>query len=119
MQRIPLTRIVFEKEQYPKVIPTTFTELTVQTQQVVENEPLPSIDKFFDYYNQLFFEIPATGQTNSHQYLVNQSSQYIGNQTQNPEVEALLQEIASLREQNLELNKLILQTQSGSNATVL
>ena len=119
MQRVPLTKTVFEKEQYTKVIPTAFTELTIQTTQAVQDQPLPTINEFFNFYNQLFFEIPATGETNTHQYLVNQSSQYIGDQAQSPEVAALLEEIATLREQNLELNKLILQTQSGSNAAVL
>jgi hypothetical protein len=120
MERIPLTKLVFEKRQYEKVIPTQFTQLTVTNPQAVVTSSLPTISQFFDYYNQLFFEIPQFGSTNSHEYLIQQSTDYIGGQLPNEDIQALLDEIDSLRTVNLELNQqLINAVQSGSNAAVI
>lgn len=120
MEQIPLTKVVFEKRQYEKVIPTQFTQLVVTPPQTVVTSSLPTIAEFFDYYNQLFFEIPQFGTTNSHEYLIQQSTQYIGGQLQNEDIQTLLDEIDSLRTTNLELNQqLINAVQSGSNAAII
>lgn len=117
MEKITLTKQVFEKRQYQKVIPTTFKELTVNKQQLTVPQTLPTIAEFFNNYNQLFFNIPQSGPTNSHEYLIQQSSQYIGLQNQNNEdVQALLSEIDSLRTVNLELSQQLITIQSASNA---
>ncbi len=39
---------------------------------------MEELDEFFQYYQDLFFEIPVSGSINSHTYLVEQSQQYIG-----------------------------------------
>jgi len=117
MEKIPLQKSVFEKRQYSKVIPTAFTQLTVQKQELVKAQTVPTISEFFNNYNQLFFNIPQFGSSNSHEYLIKQSSQYIGEVQTNDDVQALLQEIDALRTQNLELNQQILTIQSASNAT--
>lgn len=120
MERIPLTKLVFEKKQYEKVIPTKFTQLTISTPEAVVTSSLPTVSEFFDYYNQLFFEIPQLGSTNSHEYLIRQSTEYIGGQISNEDIQVLLDEIDSLRTVNLELNQqLINAVQSGSNATII
>lgn len=117
MENINFTKKVFEKTQYKKVIPTQFTQLRVPTPSVIVSASLPTINQFFDYYNQLFYEIPQTGDTNSHEYLIKQSSAYIGYSQSQEEIQALLDEIDSLRVENLELNKQIANIQiSGSNA---
>jgi hypothetical protein len=46
----------------------------------VDNTPvetIPTVDVFFENYDVLFFEIPKTGD-NSHETLINRSSEYIG-----------------------------------------
>ena len=78
MENINFTKKVFEKTQYKKVIPTQFTQLRVETPSAIVTASLPSINQFFDFYNQLFYEIPQTGDVNSHEYLINQSSTYVG-----------------------------------------
>ena len=110
---IDLSKQVFEKQQYRQVVDTSFTELTVGgTTATGSTTPTPSIQEFFDTYGQLFYDIPKTGESNSHQYLVNQSSAYIGGEGLNEEVTALLAEVTSLREENLQLQQQLLDIQT-------
>ena len=113
MENIDLIKQVFQKRQYVKVVDTTFSQLVPQQAELIVSQSLPTIAQFFDYYNQLFYTIPQLGTTNSHQYLVEQSSAYIGNVQTDEDVQALLEEIDQLRSENLELNRQVadLQTQ--------
>ena len=52
-------------------------------------------------YNQLFYEIPEEGETNSHEYLIKTSGDYIAFDQVNDEISALQDEIATLREELL------------------
>ena len=108
---VDLSKQVFEKQQYQQVIDTSFTQLTVggiSPTAATTATPLPTVQEFFDNYSQLFYQIPKTGETNSHQYLVNQSSAYIGGEGTNEEVTALLAEVTALREENLQLQQQLL-----------
>lgn len=111
---VDLSKQVFEKQQYQQVVDTSFTELavggTVATTSTTAQPP--SIQEFFDTYGQIFYNIPKTGETNSHQYLVNQSSAYIGGEGTNEEITALLSEITALREENLQLQQQLLDIQA-------
>jgi len=98
-QRINLNRKVYNKSDYLKTIDTSFNELLPPI-PLVEEDSI-TIEQFFDYYNQLFFDIPKTG-INSHNTLIQQSSEYVGNEKTNEEIEALVQEINSLRDQLLQ-----------------
>jgi hypothetical protein len=112
MQNIDLTKQVFQKRQYTKVVDTTFSQLVPQTVELVVSASLPTVDQFFSYYNQLFYDIPQFGTTNSHQYLIEQSTAYIGNIQSDEDVQALLDEINELRSENLELNRQVAQAQT-------
>jgi hypothetical protein len=105
MDKIDLNKTVFEKREYNKVIDTSFNQLTLKSIP----PPIPSadasIEQFFKMYNELFYDIPEFGETNSHEYLIKQSSAYIGFQQENEDIQALLDEIASLRQENLDLLK--------------
>lgn len=105
---INLNKQVYEKQQYQQVIDTSFTELTVGNTTTATTTPTPSVSEFFTYYSELFYQIPKTGETNSHEYLVKQSGDYIGGAQSNEEVTALLQEITALREENLQLQQQII-----------
>ena len=111
---VDLSKQVFEKQQYQQVVDISFTELTVGgvTPTNTTTATLPSIQEFFDTYGQIFYDIPKTGETNSHQYLVNQSSAYIGGEGTNEEIAALLSEITALREENLQLQQQLLDIQA-------
>lgn len=105
--QIELVKQSYNKNEYEKVINTQFTQLV---QPVVDTNPTPtiSVQQFFDYYQQLFYIIPKFGDINSHQYLITTSTEYIGTTTQTDDlVQSLLEEITSLRQENLDLQQQI------------
>ncbi len=103
-ENIQLNKNVFNKPQYQKTIDTDFTQLGVKTIQE-EIDEQPTVQEFFDLYNELFYEIPEVGETNSHEYLIKTSGDYIGFEELNEEIIALQNEIAQLREDLLESQK--------------
>ena len=119
-QQITPTIEVFEKDQYVKVIKPAFTQLTVgptgQTPGTVDTPLLPTISEFFQNYQDLFFQIPKEGETDSHQFLINQSSEYVQGQAVNQQILALTQEITNLRQENLELQQQLLSIANTTNA---
>ena len=115
MEQITLNKSVFEKRQYEKVIDTSFTQLVqpAVTSSVVA--PSISIAKFFTNYQTLFFEIPKYGATNSHEYLIKTSQEYAGDFNNDDTVQALIEEVTSLRQENLDLQQQILNTTTSIN----
>lgn len=81
-------------------------EFTTFTQPVEDVEG--SIESFFEEYERLFFEIPVSGDTQSHEFIVRRSSEYSGFEKDTEEIDSLLEEIEALREQNLELEQTII-----------
>ena len=97
---INLNKKVFNKRDYQKTINTSFTQLDVQSiQEQIDNQP--TVQEFFDLYNELFYEINELGENNSHEYLIKTSSQYINFEENDELVQALQNEIAQLREELL------------------
>lgn len=111
MDKININKTVYSKNQYEKVINTTFTQLVSQPSQTPIQQTGPTVAEFFDLYNQLFYEIPKTGD-NSHETLIKRSSEYIGYQPINDTIQALLDEIDSLQAENLSLNQQLVQAQT-------
>lgn len=101
-QELNLYREVYGQNTYKRVVDTQFTQLVEPVTDEVEEDA--TVERFFELYEQLFFEIPLTGETNSHEYLVNRSSEYIGGSVITDNEKALIQEINSLRQQLLEAN---------------
>lgn len=112
-QQVNLIKQVFEKRQYDRTINTSFTQL-VSPITTTTGSNLPTVDQFFDFYNQLFFDIPKFGELNSHEYLIKTSQEYIGATTViTDELQALIDEVTELRQANLELNQQVLSLQSS------
>jgi hypothetical protein len=96
-ERLDLRKEIFNKNQYIKTINTSFDELGSTT--ITEDlQSQPTVEEFFGLYNSLFYDIQALGETNSHQYLIKTSSEYINFDDISEEVQALQAEIAQLRE---------------------
>jgi hypothetical protein len=108
-EKLNLSKKVYAKNQYEKVINTDFSQLA--TPVVISSITTISIDEFFQNYNQIFFEIPKFGLTNSHEYLIKTSQEYVGSDQINSDIQALIDEINSLQQQNLELNQQIVDLQ--------
>jgi hypothetical protein len=119
MANFPLTKQVFSKKAFGDTLNTTFSELATPP-VVVTGSILPSITEFFSYYQALFYQIPKFGDTNSHQYLVLTSQEYIGSEAGGNEVvDALIAEITALRQENLDLQQQLTQTAVQSVSSVL
>tara|TARA_Y100000034_G_scaffold130208_1_gene188061 strand:- start:1344 stop:1676 length:333 start_codon:yes stop_codon:yes gene_type:complete len=104
MAEVPLNKKVFSKKDYEKVINTSFTQLGVKSlQEQIEEQP--TIQEFFDMYNNLFYQINELGENNSHEYLVKTSGDYINFDEDSEIIKALQNEIAQLRKEILELKQ--------------
>lgn len=112
-QKVDLIKEVYGRNTYTRIVDTSFTELYAPPTPTAPAETL-TVEQFFDLYNQLFFEIPATGEVNSHEYLAAKSTEYLGGPVLTDNERAYIEEINALRQQLLEqtqnflsLNKIV------------
>ena len=92
MANFPLNKQVFNKTAFDNTVNTTFTELTSSVLSQT-GSALPSVVEFFQFYQDLFYQIPKFGDTNSHQYLVITSQEYIGSENGGNEIVDALQNL--------------------------
>jgi hypothetical protein len=105
-EQINLNKQVFSKSQYERVIDTSFNQLVEPTPVAPASIPSISVAEFFNNYQDIFFQIPKFGEVNSHEYLIKTSQAYIGeNQADNDTIQALVDEITQLRQENLDLQQ--------------
>jgi hypothetical protein len=104
-QIINFTRQVFNKQKFNETVDTEFSQLVSTPDETFFDINLANLEDFFTLYQNLFFEIPKLGDVNSHEFLIRQSTEYIGFEEQNQTIQALLDEITELREQNLEIRR--------------
>jgi hypothetical protein len=116
-KRVDLLKNVFDKTQYSRTIDTSFRELGV-TSIAEDLQRQPNVEEFFALYNELFYDIPPTGGTNSHQYLVIQSGEYIGFERNQEEIEALQNEISQLRKDLLAAQVAVVEAQTGETLNI-
>lgn len=100
-ENIKLNKEVFNKRTYQKTIDTSFNELGVQTIQEQLDSQL-TIQEFFNAYDELFYQINELGPTNSHEFLIKTSGEYINFDQKDELVEALQLEIATIRKELLQ-----------------
>jgi hypothetical protein len=100
MSQIPVQKTVYDKNTYSKVINTQFSQFINQSTD--EEQPSFTIDDFFEIYEQVFYQIPKEGETNSHQYILQKEADYLGISISQDDIQALLNEITSLRQQVLD-----------------
>ena len=116
METVNLNKKLYAKNQYERVIDTKFSQLANVTPPEV-TEATISVDEFFQNYNQIFFQIPKVGETNSHEFLVKTSSEYLDSAPFNEDIQALIDEINILQQQNLELNQRIIELSATMPST--
>jgi hypothetical protein len=112
-ENIKLNKTVFDKTQYSNTIDTTFSELgaTFTSDELVSQ---PTVEEFFSLYNQLFYNIPELGSLNSHQFLIQKSSDYINFDENNEIIEELSKEISQLRTELLDSQKRVVELETGT-----
>jgi hypothetical protein len=108
MSDIQIQKTVFNATDFSRVVDNTFRTFT----QPVPEEDTDTPEELFRLYEKLYYSIDVTGETNSHEYLVKKSSELLDFVSNTEDIQPLLDEIAQLREQNLELNQQILDIQN-------
>jgi hypothetical protein len=68
MANVDLIKETYGLNTYTKAINTSFSELISPSVEV--SSSAVTVDDFFTYYDELFFNIPVDGTINSHKYLV-------------------------------------------------
>ena len=111
-ENVEFNKQVFDKVQYERIIDTSFKQLGVKTPQQ-QLEETPTVSEFFQLYDELFYDIPETGNINSHEYLIEKSSNYINFEPNIEEIEALQNEIAQLRTELLNTQRQLVESQTG------
>ena len=116
MSQIPIEKNVFDKNTFEKVIDTQFHQLL--SSNVSAETPSFTIDDFFQLYEDLFYQIPKEGDSNSHRYILNKEANYLGVIVSQDDIQALLDEITSLRQQLLDTQQVISNLSSTTNTNV-
>ena len=102
MAKIDLRKTVYNKDQFSRVVGgREFTTFGIQPGTIF------SVEDFFTQYDNLFLTIPVFGDTNSHEFLVRKSGELVGFQRTTDDIQPLLDEITSLRDQLLQTRKKI------------
>jgi hypothetical protein len=115
MANYPLNKTVFNKQTYENTIDTSFSQVSLPPAPLKDTI---TVAEFFDLYNNLFYDIPAQGNTNSHEYLVKTSGDYINFESANEDVQLLLDEITVLRQDLLAANQQIISLQISASTTL-
>ena len=106
-EKITLVKNVFDKDKFTDTVNINFNQVEEQELQ----ETLPTVEDFFLMYDKLFFNIPKEGELNSHEFLIKTSTENIGFEPISEQIQALIEEINTLRFQNLTLQQENIQKQ--------
>lgn len=114
-KEIRIKKTVFDKGDFISVVDRSFTSF-VEPEQVIETD---TVEELFRLYEKLYFSIPKEGETNSHRYILERSSELVDFEKNTEDIQPLLDEIAQLRVQLLNANQQIfeLQAQIVENGT--
>lgn len=115
MANYSLNKTVYDSTQYKKVVDTSFNQLSPPP---LPKEDTITVGEFFNFYTKIFYDIPTSGNINSHEYLVKTSGEYINASTSNEEIQLLLDEITSLRQQLLESQQQVINLQTSSSLNI-
>lgn len=94
---VQIKKTVFKKDEFGKVIDRNFKTFS----QPIPIEQQRTVEEFFEDYENLYYEIPPEGESQSHQYLIARSTELVDFDKDTSEIQPLLDEIAQLREQIL------------------
>jgi hypothetical protein len=108
-ERIRIQKEVYRSDQFNNLVDREFTTFTKPVQEVDTD----TIEELFRLYDKLYYSIPLEGEENSHQYLLQRSSELVDFEKTTEDIQPLLDEIAQLRQQNLELNQQIFDVENN------
>lgn len=85
---------VYEKQPFNEVVDRNFKEFAQRP-----TASRRTVEEFFQDYEDLYFSIPASGSTRSHQYLIEKSSELYKLPEEILDIQPLLDEITVLKNQ--------------------
>lgn len=101
-ESVAIHKKVFKKDDIDTVIDTEFKTFT----KTVEIDT-DTVQELFRLYNKLYYTIPIEGENESHQYLLQKSSELTTLEKSIEDIQPLLDEVAQLRGQLLSANQQI------------
>ncbi len=108
-KKVEIQKTVFNRKSFQEVIDRDF-KFFKELEPVVDPD---TIEELFRLYDKLYITIPIEGQGNTHQYLVERSSEIYKIDAQLDNIQPLLDEIASLRVQLLDDKRRILELETS------
>lgn len=113
MSQILIEKQVYNKEDFNRVVDTKFTQLVTPPTEEVETPP--SVEEFFTRYDEIFFQIPKEGEINSHRYILEREAEYLGVNLNTDDLQALLDEITTLRQNLLDTQQQLNELTNNTN----
>jgi hypothetical protein len=108
---IQIQKTVFSKSAFSRVVDNSFRTFV----QPIEEEDLDTVDELFRLYDKLYFDIDITGESNSHEFLIQKSSELLNYDAITQDIQPLLDEIAQLRTELLAAEQQILTLETPTN----
>ena len=103
MSQIPVEKNVFSRD-FSRVVDVEFHAFGQNDGN--SSVKAISLDEFFQLYEDFFYTIPKEGDAQSHRYILNRTTQYLGVKLADDiDVNALLEEITNLRQELLDTQK--------------
>jgi len=102
-KKVKISKTVFDKSSFRNTIDSKFTFFK-EPEPIVDPD---TIEELFRLYSKLYLLIPVEGERDSHQYLVEKSSELYQIDRQLESIQPLLDEVAQLRQQILDGNRRI------------
>ena len=96
VRNIEFNSTVYERAKTSLVMDRSFKEFGQK-----KDESEKTVEQFFIDYEDLFFQIPIEGNINSHQYLIEKSSQLYKVENTLQDIQPLIDEINTLRSQSV------------------
>lgn len=104
MPNVEFSNLVVSRESVSEILDTSFKEFG---QETVDSQK--SVEQFFQDYSDLYYQIPAEGLVNSHEYLVSMSSQLLQVESTMLDIQPLLDEITALKSQAVSYQETIVE----------
>lgn len=108
-ERIRIQKESYNSTQFNNLVDREFVTFK-KPQEVVDTD---TVEELFRLYDKLYFNIPVEGATNSHQYLIQKSSELVDFEKSTENIQPLLDEISQLRQQLLNANQQIFELEQN------
>jgi hypothetical protein len=106
-------RVRIQRQSYRRSQIRTSLDVEFNTFKAEEEEiDVETVEEFFRLYDKLFYSIPIEGEVNSHEFILERSSELTDFDKNTDDLQPLLEEITQLREQLLDANQQIFDLQN-------